>query len=119
MSLVAYGDSDCESDEDNCITAGVEIPSTNGDHNIETKIIGNKPFLILPQPITNLNEKISEDYDSIKEEKLVVQSKKPIVNSSQEKREEFSLFPTLPKPKAGGKVKITIPSLNEVDINLK
>lgn len=43
----------------------------------------------------------------------MIYAKKQIDNSIQDIK-ETSLFPTLPKPKAGGKVKITIPSLNEV-----
>lgn len=117
MSLVAYGDSDSESDEDNCIATEEKKPLSNGGHNIETKIIGSKPFLTLPQPKMNLIEKIF-DNDSVKEEVQVVQLKTPAVNSIQEKKEGCSLFPTLPKPKFGGKVKITIPSLNEVGIYL-
>lgn len=114
MSLVAYADSDYDSDDDN----GEEInPSLNVVKVVTTKI-DNKPFLTLPKPKSIENVKTIDDYDSIDEEKLVVQPK-PMINIIQGKK-EIPLFPTLPKPKTGGKVKIIIPSLNEVFIlNLK
>lgn len=111
MSLVAYGDSDCDSDEDN---GEVIVPSPNVVK-VTTKTIGSKPFLTLPKPKSIENSKTIDDYDSVDKEKPVVQTKLPIVNSVQEKK-EIPLFPTLPKPKTGGKVKIIIPSLNEVPI---
>jgi len=109
MSLVAYGDSDCDSDEDN---GEVIVPSSNAVK-VATKTIGSKPFLTLPEPKSIENTKTLDDYDSVDKEKPVVQAKLPTVNSIQEKK-EIPLFPTLPKPKTGGKVKIIIPSLNEV-----
>lgn len=108
MSLVAYGDSDCDSDEDN---GEVIVPSSNAVK-VATKTIGSKPFLSLPEPKSIENTKTLDDYDSVDKEKPVVQAKLPTVNSIQEKK-EIPLFPTLPKPKTGGKVKIIIPSLNE------
>lgn len=112
MSLVAYGDSDCETDEDNPITADVEKLTAKDDD--KTKF--TKPFLMLPEPKSIINEKISEDCDSDKEDNSVVTLKRPLVNNIQEKSENCLLFPTLPKPKTSGKVKIIIPSLNEVNI---
>jgi len=109
MSLVAYGDSDCDSDEDN---GEVIVPSSNAVK-VATKTIGSKPFLSLPEPKSIENTKTLDDYDSVDKEKPVVLAKLPTVNSIQEKK-EIPLFPTLPKPKTGGKVKIIIPSLNEV-----
>ncbi|XP_060868100.1 proline-rich protein PRCC [Metopolophium dirhodum] len=108
MSLVAYGDSDCDSDEDN---GEVIVPSPNVVK-VATKPIVSKPFLTLPEPKSIENTKIIDDYDSVDKEKPAVQAKLPTVNSIQEKK-EIPLFPTLPKPKTGGKVKIIIPSLNE------
>lgn len=110
MALVAYEDSDCDSDEDNQITSTV-FSSANDIH-VKTKV-DIKSFLTLPQPKNNLNEKVSDDFDSTEKDK---KAKRPFVNSTQIKKEELSLFPTLPKPKAGGKVKIIIPSLNDVCI---
>jgi len=115
MSLVAYGDSDCESDEDNCTAAEVQ-KSLSSDINVKPKIVVSKPFLTLPQPKSNLNTKIPLNYNSDEEEKPLVPSKKPMANIVQEKKEERPLFPTLPKPKTGGKIKIIIPSLNDVFI---
>jgi len=114
MSLVAYGDSDCESDEDNGTVTEVPKSSSNNIL-IEPKIVTSKSFLTLPQPKSNLNVKTSKSYDSDEEEKPAVPSKKQIA-SVQETKEGHLLFPTLPKPKTGGKVKIIIPSLNEVFI---
>lgn len=111
MSLVAYADSDCDSDDDN----GEVINSSSNVVKEVTKTIGSKPFLTLPEPKSIENVKTIDDYDSVEEEKLVDQTKPPIVNSIQEKK-EIPLFPTLPKPKTGGKIKIIIPSLNEVYI---
>jgi len=108
MSLVAYADSDCDSDDDN---EEVILPSPNVVK-VATKTISSKPFLTLPEPKSIENIKTIDDYDSVDLEKPVVQTKLPIV---QEKK-EIPLFPTLPKPKTGGKVKIIIPSLNEVPI---
>lgn len=114
MSLVAYADSDYDSDDDN----GEEISPSPNVVKVETNKIDSKPFLTLPKPKSVENVKTIDDYDSIDEEKPVVQTK-PMVNIIQEKK-EIPLFPTLPKPKTGGKVKIIIPSLNEVLIhNLK
>lgn len=110
MSLVAYADSDCDSDEDNGI---VIKPSPNVVKEV-VQTIGSKQFLMLPEPKSTENVKTTDDYDSVGEEKPVVHTKQPIVNSIQEKKEQIPLFPTLPKPKTGGKVKIIIPSLNEV-----
>jgi len=109
MSLVAYADSDCDSDDDN---GEVILPSPDVVK-VATKTIGSKPFLTLPEPKSIENIKTIDDYDSVDKEKPVVQTKLPIVNNIQEKK-EIPLFPTLPKPKTGGKVKIIIPSLNEV-----
>lgn len=115
MSLVAYGDSDCESDEDDCVTDEVKKPLSNGVQE-ETKTVLTKSFLSLPQPKHKHDEKLKtlDSYDPVEEKTPSVQSKQPVVNSITEKKENYSLFPTLPKPKTGGKVKITIPSLNEV-----
>lgn len=110
MSLVAYGDSDCESDEDNNLTPEVNNLPPSGIHE-KTKTVGNKPFLSLPKP----KVQTPDDYNSVEEAKVIVQTKKPVVNI-QEKKDECPLFPTLPKPKAGGKVKILLPSLNEVQL---
>jgi len=111
MSLVAYGDSDCESDEDNCIVAELSKSPSNGVR-VEPKVVA-KPFLTLPQPKCNLNAKVPQSYDADEEERPIVLSKKPTTHSVQEKKDDCPLFPTLPKPKTGGKVKIIIPSLNE------
>lgn len=111
MSLVAYGESDCETDEDNCITDEVENPSSNCIRT-DARTKGSEPFLTLPKPKSNTYITMSDDCD-LMEEQPMIHSKKSIDNTIQEKK-EISLFPTLPKPKAGGKVKITIPSLNEV-----
>ncbi|XP_060851437.1 proline-rich protein PRCC [Rhopalosiphum padi] len=107
MSLVAYADSDCDSDDDN----GEEIKPSPTVVKAVTNTVDSKPFLTLPEPKSIENVKTIDDYDSVDEEKPVVR-KKPLVNSIQEKK-EIPLFPTLPKPKTGGKVKIIIPSLNE------
>jgi len=107
MSLVAYADSDCDSDDDN----GEIIKPSPNIVKVATKTISSKSFLTLPEPKSIENLKI-DDYDSV-DKGNVVQTKPPIVNSIQEKK-ETPLFPTLPKPKTGGKVKIIIPSLNEV-----
>lgn len=109
MSLVAYADSDCDSDDDN----GEVIKPSSDVIKVATKTIGSKSFLKLPEPKSIDNLKTIDDYDSIDEGNVVVQTKPQIVNSIQEKK-ETPLFPTLPKPKTGGKVKIIIPSLNEV-----
>lgn len=113
MSLVAYGDSDCESDEDDCVTAEVNKPSSNSVQE-ETKTVLAKSFLSLPQPKHDGNLKILDSCEPVEEKIPPIQSKQPVVTSIPEKKENYSLFPTLPKPKTGGKVKITIPSLNEV-----
>lgn len=115
MSLVAYEDSDCESDEEDFVAADVKKPSTDSIQE-GPRVVDGKRFLTLPQPKSNVE--VSNGYDSVDKEKLDVQPKKLIENHSntQEKREERPLFPTLPKPKGGGKVKIIIPSLNEVFI---
>lgn len=117
MSLVAYGDSDCDSDEDACITVEVKKPSSNGVQE-NSKTVPSKPFLSLPRPKHDENLKIPDDYDLVEEKIPTVQSKQQVVNDAVEKKENYTLFPTLPKPKTGGKVKITIPSLNEVLIIL-
>jgi len=106
---VAYADSDCDSDDDN----GEVIKLTPNVVKVVTKTIGSNPFLMLPEPKSTENVKTIDNYDSVDKEKLVVQTKQPM-GSIQEKKEQISLFPTLPKPKTGGKVKIIIPSLNEV-----
>lgn len=112
MSLVAYEDSDCETDEDNPLNADVEnSPTINS-----LKKKSNQPFLTLPEPKSCTNIIVPDERDSVKEEKSVAIVKNALVNSIQEKSEERLLFPTLPKPKTGGKIKITIPSLNEVSI---
>lgn len=113
MSLVAYGDSDCESDEDNCIAAELSKSPSNGVH-VEPKVVASKPFLTLPQPKCNLKAKIPQNCDSDEEDRSIVSSKKPTANNVQQKKDKCPLFPTLPKPKTGEKVKIIIPSLNEV-----
>lgn len=110
MSLVAYGDSDCESDDDNDLIAEVNNLPLCGILR-KTKTVGNKPFLSLPKP----KVLTADDDNSAEEAKLVIQSKKPVL-SIQEKKDNCPLFPTLPKPKAGGKVKILLPSLNEVQM---
>lgn len=117
MSLVAYGDSDCESDEDDCVTTDVKKPLSNGVQE-ETKTVLTKSFLSLPQPKHDKNLKILDSCDPVEEKIPSMQSKQPVVTSIPEKKESYSLFPTLPKPKTGGKVKITIPSLNEVLITI-
>lgn len=116
MSLVAYGDSDCESDEDNDITSEVKKPTLpNNNVRVEIKPIGTKPFLTLPQPKSVEPIKTTDGFD----EEPAITSKKPTVNNCvQEKKEERPLFPTLPKPKVGGKVKILLPSLNEVRMHV-
>jgi len=111
MSLVAYADSDCDSDDDN----GEVVKPLPNIARVATKTIGSKPFLTLPEPKSIKDLKTIDYYDSVEEENVVVQTKSPIINNIQEKK-ETPLFPTLPKPKSGGKVKITIPSLNEVTI---
>jgi hypothetical protein len=111
MSLVAYADSDCDSDDDN----GEEIKLSPTIVKAVTNTVDSKPFLTLPEPKSIENVKTIDDYDSVDDEKPVVRTK-PLVNSIQEKK-EIPLFPTLPKPKTGGKVKIIIPSLNEVLIH--
>lgn len=113
MSLVAYGDSDCESDEDDCVTSEVKKPLSNSVQE-EKKIVQTKSFLSLPQPKHDENLKIPDSYDPVEENVPMAQSKQSVVNNILEKKENYTLFPTLPKPKTGGKVKITIPSLNEV-----
>lgn len=118
MSLVAYGDSDCESDEDNFSTDETKQQS-NSNIRLDMSTVGSRSLLTLPQPKSNENSKISDDCDEINEQKPVVKSKKPFISIVQEKKEQCLLFPTLPKPKAGGKVKIIIPSLNEVYTHLK
>ncbi|XP_025199601.1 proline-rich protein PRCC [Melanaphis sacchari] len=107
MSLVAYADSDCDSDDDN----GEEIKPSLNVEKVVTNKIGSKPFLSLPEPKSFENVKTIDDYDSVVKEKPVVHTKL-MVNSFQEKK-EIPLFPTLPKPKTGGKVKIMVSSLNE------
>ncbi|VVC34244.1 Proline-rich protein PRCC [Cinara cedri] len=109
MSLVAYEDSDCETDEDNSITDDVENPPTKDD--VKTKF--NKPFLMLPEPKSSTNTKMPDDCYSVENENSLVTLKKALGDSIQEKLQEPPLFPTLPKPKTGGKIKIIIPSLNE------
>lgn len=108
MSLVSYGDSDCDSDEDYVASDNVNESPNDRNHS-DAKVVGGRPLLKLPQPK-------SVGYDSAVEEKPEAFFKKPVVNGSyvQETKTECSLFPSLPKPKAGGKVKIMIPSLNEV-----
>lgn len=110
MSLVAYEESDCESDEDNSTTVESENPSFNGIQT-DTKIVGIKQLLTLPKPKSNINVQKSDDCDLVEEQPLD-RLKKPTDISIQEKKD--LLFPTLPKPRTGGKVKIIIPSLNEV-----
>lgn len=112
MSLVAYEDSDCETDEDSTIITDVEKPPAIND----VKTIYNKPFLTLPEPKSLTNVKTQDDCDPVEEKHSTVTLKKPLVNGIQEKSENRPLFPTLPKPKTGGKIKIIIPSLNEVNI---
>lgn len=108
MSLVAYADSDCDSDDD-CGEVIKPLPNLVKE---VTKTIDSKPFLTLPKPRSIENVKTIDDYDSVDDEKPTIQTKQPMVNSIHEKK-EIPLFPTLPKPKTGGKVKIIIPSLNE------
>lgn len=118
MSLVAYLDSDCESDEDNEDTSEVKKPPLPNNVQEEIKPIGIRPVLRLPQPKSIKPTKTPESFD-LEEEKLVITSKIPTANGVQEKKEECPLFPTLPKPKVGGKVKILLPSLNEVNNDIK
>lgn len=108
MSLVAYEDSDCETDEDSPVTDVGKPPAVN-----DVKTQFNKPFLTLPEPKSHV--KTQDDCDPVEEKKSTVTLKKPLVNGIQVKSENRPLFPTLPKPKTGGKVKIIIPSLNEVN----
>lgn len=116
MSLVAYGDSDCESDEDDCVTAEVKKPLSGGVQTA-TESVSSKPCLSLPRPKYTDHSETPDDRDPVEEPCPTTQSAKQpaVVNGIQEIRENIALLlPTLPKPKAGGKIKITIPSLNEV-----
>lgn len=111
MALVEYDDSDCESDDDNQITFVFKKSSDNLGADAKKNV--NKTFLTLPQPKSKVNEQIIMNDNTLEEEKPTVKMKRPLVDSSQEKKES-PLFPTLPKPKTGGKIKIIIPSLNDV-----
>jgi hypothetical protein len=115
MSLVAYLDSDCESDEDNKDISEVEKPPSPNNVQEDIKPMGIRSLLRLPQPKSIKSTKTPDNFDLEEEEKLVLTSKKPTINCVLEKKEECPLFPTLPKPKVGGKVKILLPSLNEVN----
>lgn len=114
MSLVAYGDSDCESDPDDVVSADVTKPSTDSGR-VDVSVVVSKPFLTLPQSKSQTT-RTSNDRGAAETENPEAPSKNHILgrNNGQEKIEDCPLFPTLPKPKAGGKVKIIIPSLNEV-----
>lgn len=115
MSLVAYGDSDSESDPDDAVSADAAKPST-GCVRADVNVVGSKPFLPLPPPesqITRTSDGRGAAEADTTESKNHVFGRSNVVPG---KPEECPLFPALPKPKASGKVKITIPSLNEVPI---
>lgn len=112
MSLVAYGDSDSESDPGDTVSADVTKPST-GCVCVDVNVVDSKLFLTLPPPKSQIT-RTSNDRGAAEAETTALKNHVFGRNNVREKIEECPIFPTLPNPKAGGKVKIIIPSLNEV-----
>ncbi|XP_050422175.1 proline-rich protein PRCC [Adelges cooleyi] len=121
MSLVAYADSDCDSDGDN--STAEEINKSAADTSrVDVKSASCKLLLKLPEPKTKEETVIPTDDNAtigeVKVDKTTTSAEQinTAANSIPDKQlDNISLLPTLalPKPKSGGKIQITIPSLSD------